>query len=236
MFVCVALVLPCVSWRTVQQREAGSAHARRRRRASAPRLTPRLTPLPVPPPACPADGAAQRAGAGCCRLVLPASRRREPALQTEVPTWGAASWRQRRRRRRRPGAGCGRRQRGGGALPARLWCIDLQVLRCRGGGRDSEHGAGGGSMRCMGAALASAAALACGELQPLAPPLFTRSQPRRPAATHLVAAPPLALHPPPLPCFLWPLCSWSFVQQELADALGGAVTAHDMPGFGLSQR
>ncbi|KAL4422443.1 hypothetical protein ABPG75_008640 [Micractinium tetrahymenae] len=30
--------------------------------------------------------------------------------------------------------------------------------------------------------------------------------------------------------------SWSFVQQELADALQASVTAHDMPGFGLSQR
>ncbi len=26
------------------------------------------------------------------------------------------------------------------------------------------------------------------------------------------------------------------MQQELADALGAVVTAHDMPGFGLSQR
>lgn len=31
-------------------------------------------------------------------------------------------------------------------------------------------------------------------------------------------------------------CSWSFVQQEMADALHAVVTAHDMPGFGLSQR
>jgi hypothetical protein len=30
--------------------------------------------------------------------------------------------------------------------------------------------------------------------------------------------------------------SWSFVQRELAAALGGVVTAHDMPGFGLSAR
>lgn len=30
--------------------------------------------------------------------------------------------------------------------------------------------------------------------------------------------------------------SWSFVQQEMADALHAVVTAHDMPGFGLSQR
>lgn len=30
--------------------------------------------------------------------------------------------------------------------------------------------------------------------------------------------------------------SWSFVQQGLADALRASVTAHDMPGFGLSQR
>lgn len=37
-------------------------------------------------------------------------------------------------------------------------------------------------------------------------------------------------------CYSDPPCSWSFVQQELADALGAVVTAHDMPGFGLSQR
>jgi pimeloyl-ACP methyl ester carboxylesterase len=30
--------------------------------------------------------------------------------------------------------------------------------------------------------------------------------------------------------------SWSFVQQGLADALHAVVTAHDMPGFGLTQR
>lgn len=30
--------------------------------------------------------------------------------------------------------------------------------------------------------------------------------------------------------------SWSFIQQGLAQRLGGVVTAHDMPGFGLSQR
>lgn len=32
------------------------------------------------------------------------------------------------------------------------------------------------------------------------------------------------------------LYSWSFVQQELANALRAVVTAHDMPGFGLTQR
>lgn len=30
--------------------------------------------------------------------------------------------------------------------------------------------------------------------------------------------------------------SWSLVQQQLADRLGALVTAHDMPGFGLTQR
>lgn len=30
--------------------------------------------------------------------------------------------------------------------------------------------------------------------------------------------------------------SWSLVQQELADKLGALVTAHDMPGFGLTER
>lgn len=30
--------------------------------------------------------------------------------------------------------------------------------------------------------------------------------------------------------------SWSFVQDELAQRLGAVVTAHDMPGFGLTQR
>lgn len=30
--------------------------------------------------------------------------------------------------------------------------------------------------------------------------------------------------------------SWSRVQQLLADRLAGVVTAHDMPGFGLTQR
>ncbi len=30
--------------------------------------------------------------------------------------------------------------------------------------------------------------------------------------------------------------SWSFVQDELARELGAVVTAHDMPGFGLTQR
>lgn len=30
--------------------------------------------------------------------------------------------------------------------------------------------------------------------------------------------------------------SWSFIQQKLASALRGVVTAHDLPGFGLSER
>ena len=30
--------------------------------------------------------------------------------------------------------------------------------------------------------------------------------------------------------------SWAYMRQPLADALGAQVTAHDMPGFGLTQR
>jgi pimeloyl-ACP methyl ester carboxylesterase len=30
--------------------------------------------------------------------------------------------------------------------------------------------------------------------------------------------------------------SWSLVQQTLADRLNALVTAHDMPGFGLTER
>jgi pimeloyl-ACP methyl ester carboxylesterase len=30
--------------------------------------------------------------------------------------------------------------------------------------------------------------------------------------------------------------SWSLVQQNLADRLNALVTAHDMPGFGLTER
>lgn len=32
------------------------------------------------------------------------------------------------------------------------------------------------------------------------------------------------------------LWSWERVQQQLADAVGGVVSAHDMPGFGLTER
>ena len=32
------------------------------------------------------------------------------------------------------------------------------------------------------------------------------------------------------------LWSWARVQQQLADAVGGVVCAHDMPGFGLTER
>jgi pimeloyl-ACP methyl ester carboxylesterase len=30
--------------------------------------------------------------------------------------------------------------------------------------------------------------------------------------------------------------SWTLVQQQMAERLGALVTAHDMPGFGLTQR
>jgi len=30
--------------------------------------------------------------------------------------------------------------------------------------------------------------------------------------------------------------SWSLVQQQMADRLNALVTAHDMPGFGLTER
>ena len=66
-----------------------------------------------------------------------------------------------------------------------------------------------------------------------------RRPPRAPAAA---AADPLPPQQQPLRAvhclhgFGASAYSWSFVQRELAGDLGATVTAHDMPGFGLTQR
>lgn len=67
-----------------------------------------------------------------------------------------------------------------------------------------------------------------------APPLTPQVHVKVKAPAAAGAAPGAALH-----CYhgfgsnTW---SWSLVQQRLADRLGALVTAHDMPGFGLTER
>jgi pimeloyl-ACP methyl ester carboxylesterase len=71
-------------------------------------------------------------------------------------------------------------------------------------------------------------------LPPAAPTASAARLAPPPAAAARLQGPVPALH-----CYhgfgsnTW---SWSLVQQQLAERLGALVTAHDMPGFGLTQR